>query len=332
MNQINRLYALVVVIALSVVAGLAWLFFPQQLLQGILLGIIPLYVLAIGFRFITNRRISSLRNQLHQIISTLEEFDVDEPRKVVFEKSTYPLFNELNENILELIDRIRSNYRANRQFTQNASHELQTPLAVIKGHVELLLDASNLEKKEIQSLGVIMKNTNRLARLNRALILLSKIENNRYSDFKPVDITAVIEEMLENFEDSTTLQDISIEKSFNSPLHFEMSATLAEILFANLFQNATRYNVEGGFIRIIISEQTVTIANSGEELDVAPETLFKRFQRQSDVEESLGLGLSIVQRICELYKIEVQYSQQSGLHQLILRFPMIKTNSLVPRE
>ena len=116
------------------------------------------------------------------------------------------------------------------------------------------------------------------------------------------------------------LQEIEVEKSYANPISIEMSTTLAEILFANLFQNAIRYNVEEGFIKIKIDKQTVTIANPGEELDVLPETLFKRFKRQSDVEESLGLGLSIVKRICELYEIEVKYLHQAGLHQLVLKF------------
>lgn len=166
------------------------------------------------------------------------------------------------------------------------------------------------------------QNTNRLARLNHALILLSKIENNRYSDFETVDIATIIDEMLGNFKDLLQLQEIEVEKNYLNPISIEMGTTLAEILFVNLFQNAIRYNnVEEGFIKIKIEKQTVTIANHSEELYVPPETLFKRFKRQSDVEESLGLGLSIVKRICELYEIEVKYLHQAGLHQLLLKFP-----------
>ena len=178
-----------------------------------------------------------------------------------------------------------------------------------------------MKEKEVQSLGVILQNTNRLARLNHALILLSKIENNRHSDFEMVDIATVIDEVLGNFKDLLQLQEIEVQKTYVNLVHIEMSTTLAEILFANLFQNAIRYNVEEGFIKIKIENQTVIIANAGEELDVPPEILFKRFKRQSDVEESLGLGLSIVKRICELYEIGVKYLHQAGLHQLILKLP-----------
>ena len=321
MNKINWLYAAVTATAILVGLGLASYFFPQQIFSIALITLIPLGILGVGFRLITNRRIQGVRNQLTQIIGTLEEFDVDEPQKVIFENSTYPLFNELNESILELIERIRSNYRANRQFTQNASHELQTPLAIIKGHGEILLNSPHLKEKEITSLGVILQNTNRLAKLNHALILLSKIENNRYSDVETVIIPRIINKMLGNFKDLIELQEIQITEDIETELTVEMSETLAEILFANLFQNAIRYNVENGFIRIQIKARTVTISNSGEVLDVVPETLFKRFKRTSTVEESLGLGLSIVKRICDLYEIEVTYFHQHGLHQLMLVFP-----------
>ena len=321
MNRINGLYAAITAMAILAGLGLAGYFFSQHFLIAGLISLIPIFILGIGFRTITNRRIKGLRNQLTQIIGTLEEFDVDEPQKVIFEKSTYPLFNELNESILELIERIRSNYQANRQFTQNASHELQTPLAIIKGHGEILLNSPHLKEKEITSLGVILQNTNRLAKLNHALILLSKIENNRYSDVETVTIQQVISEILGNFKDLISLQEIKVEEEYDQALTVDMSETLAEILFANLFQNAIRYNIEDGFIRIQIQDKTVTISNSGEVLEVAPESLFKRFKRESTVEESLGLGLSIVQRICELYDIKITYLHQHGLHQLILVFP-----------
>ncbi len=321
MNKVTRLYAAISITAVLVGLCVAGYLFPQHFLPAALIVLLPVVIVSIGFQYITNRRIYGLRNQLTQIIATLEEFDLDEPKKVIFDKTSYPLFNELNENILELIERIRSNYQANQQFTQNASHELQTPLAIIKGHVEILLNSPNLKEKEVSSLGVILQNTNRLARLNHALILLSKIENNRYSDVEIVNIQQVIKDILGNFKDLIDLQELEIEEDFGDELNVEISETLAEILFANLFQNAIRYNLEDGFIRIQIKDRTVNISNSGEVLQVSPTHLFKRFKRESTLDESLGLGLSIVKRICDLYEIEITYLHQHGLHQLVLVFP-----------
>ena len=281
-----------------------------------LLLLLPLSIAVVGFQIINHYRVKTIRNQLYEILHTLEEFDMDQPRKVTFEKSSFSIFNELNEYLLELIDKIRSNYQANKQFTQNASHELQTPLAIIKGHVELLLNSPNLKEKEINSLGIILNNTKRLARLNSALILLSKIENNRYFDLETVNIRQVIEEVLQNFSDVIEIQEIEIHRKYEAELEVNMSATLAEILFTNLIQNAIRYNLERGFIQIKITENFVSISNPGKELTVAPDTLFKRFKRESDVEESLGLGLSIVKRICDLYEFDIKYIHWGENHTL----------------
>ena len=294
---------------------------PDHFFNGLVVALVPLAILGVGFRFTNYLRVKAFRGQLYEILKILEDFDVDEPKKVAFKESPYPIFTELNDYLLELIERVRIHYQANKQFTQNASHELKTPLAIIKGHVELLLNSPNLGEKEISSLATILQNTNRLTRLISALILLSKIENNRYNDVLLVNIEDIITETLHNFHDIISLQELKIETEYTDVLQQEMSATLADILFTNLIQNAIRYNQEEGFISVAIKNRTVTIANSGDELTVAPTTLFKRFRRQSDVEESLGLGLSIVQRICELYEIEVRYLHHAGLHRLVLVFP-----------
>lgn len=263
-----------------------------------------------------------LRNQLYKTLQILENFDIDEPIKVVFEKSPIPIFNELNDYLLELIRRIRENFQANKQFTENASHELQTPLAIIKGNSELLIQSDKLGEKELVALGAIISNTNRLSKLNKALILLSKIEHHRFIDKESVAIEDIVTEVLTNFQDVIKLQNIQIKRSIPDLIQIEMSATLAEIAIANLIQNAIRHNVENGFIEISQKGNSLSIANPGKPLSISKEDIFKRFRRDSDIEESLGLGLSIVQRICKQYQIDIDYFYENGIHTLKLTFPI----------
>jgi signal transduction histidine kinase len=263
-----------------------------------------------------------LRNQLYKTLQILENFDVDEPIKVVFEKSPFPIFNELNDYLLELIKRIRLNYKANKQFTENASHELQTPLAIIKGNSELLIQSDKLGEKELNALSAIISNTNRLSKLNTALILLSKIEHQRFVDKEIVMVENVVSEVLENFKDVIKLQNIQIKRSKPETIQFEMSATLAEIAIANLIQNAIRHNINNGFIEISQLGNILLIANSGKPLTIPKKDLFKRFRRDSDIEESLGLGLSIVHRICKQYHIDIDYFFEKGIHNFKLTFPI----------
>ncbi len=278
-------------------------------------------VLSAGFWWINRIYSIRLRNQLYKTLQILEKFDIDEPIKVVFEKSPIPIFNELNDYLFELIKRIRKNYQANKQFTENASHELQTPLAIIKGNSELLIQSDKLDEKELEALGAIINNTNRLSKLNKALILLSKIENQRFADKEKVVVEDVVTEALKNFKDVIKLQNIEIRRLKPDPIQFEMSGTLAEIAIANLIQNAIRHNIGKGFIEISQKERTLKISNPGKALTLPKSVLFKRFKRDSDIEESLGLGLSIVHRICKQYHIDIDYLYEAGIHTLKMTFP-----------
>lgn len=314
MNPLKQLYIFPVLGAILVAALLIFFLIPEAyFIKTILIVLGALAILGLGFRYITYRRIERIRDQIREIIDTLDEFDVDEPRKVNFDKSPYPIINELNEYLIEIIDRVRDNYRANKQFTQNASHELQTPLAIIKGYVEILLQSPNMKEKEFEALGAIMQNTNRLSKLNTALILLSKIEHQRFSDFETVHFEGLTDSMLENFKDILFVQEIEIRKSKIGNFEVEMSNALADILVANLIQNAIRHN-EGNFIEIEITNQYYKISNIGKAATVAPEQLFKRFKRDSEKDESLGLGLSIIRKICEVSDLVIDYKVEGNRH------------------
>jgi len=314
-------YIIPVSLSLLIAGLLTWWFLPAGLrITTLLVVIIPVLIVAVGFQIITYKRLKIIRLQLYQILQTLEEFDIDEPKKVAFEESPFSLFNELNEYLIELIDRIRTNYQANKQFTQNASHELQTPLAIIKGHVELLLQSPRVGEKEIHSLGLVLQNTNRLSKLNKALILLSKIEHQRFVDTEKVNFAQVTDEMLENFHDLIQIQEIEIRKNYAQPFETDMSLTLAEILVANLLQNAIRHNVPEGFIEIEMDRNHFSVRNTGAALKGSPDLLFKRFKRKSTVEESLGLGLSIVKKICEQSGLTVSYQYEDRVHTLRVKW------------
>lgn len=265
----------------------------------------------------------NIQNQLYKTFRVLETFDMDEPTAVQFKKSNLNSINELNDYLGGLIKRIRENYLANKQFTANAAHELQTPLAIIKGNIELLIQSPRIGEKEMAALEIILGNTNRLARLNAALILLSKIEHQRFADFELVDISQIMNEVLNNFDDLLDVQQVKIRKKQLNPLKVKMSATLAEILIANLVQNAIRHNTEEGWIEINIQPPLLQITNPGKILQVEPRLLFKRFKRETNIEESLGLGLSIVKRICDQYQFDLKYIHKDGIHTLEVNFNLL---------
>ena len=189
---------------------------------------------------------------------------------------------------------------------------------MIKGYVELLLQSPNVKEKEMQALAAILQNTNGLSKLNSTLILLSKIEHQRFIDTEKVNFAHITDEVLGNFKDLIKIRKIEIRKDYQSDFELEMSTTLAEILIANLVQNAIRHNIDSGYIEIQMNARCLTIANPGKGLKVQPEVLFKRFHRESLVEESLGLGLAIVKRICDQANLNVTYTCEEAKHTLVL--------------
>ena len=297
----------------SLPAGASWLSF---------LAYVSFLTLALGWwiEWRYQRRIGRVRQQLTRTLQVLEQFDIDDPSPVQFENSPIRAFNELHEYLLWLFLRIQQHYLANKQFTENAAHELQTPLAIIKGHAELLLQSPGLGEDEIGALDAILKNTNRVARLNTALILLSKIEHDRFQDFETVRFRTSIEEVLENFEDLIEIQQLRVHVDFPGDPQLELSCTLAEILIANLVQNAIRHNYKGGEIDIVLTERALVISNTGKVLHTPPEELFQRFRRETEASESLGLGLSIIRRITDKYGWQISYLHDAGRHTLRLEF------------
>ena len=233
-------------------------------------------------------------------------------------REDFTTLQKTNPSLVAQLVKLHRAYLANKQFTQNATHELQTPMAVVKGQAELLLQAPSLSEKQAEAIGAILRNINRLSRLISALILLTKIENDRYADEERVNLTEILSDVLSNFNDMIELHGLSIEQIEADPFKARMSATLAEILVANLLQNAIRHNIPQGFIKIISHDNQLTISNSGKPLDTLPDNLFKRFYRESKAEESLGLGLSIVKRIVEQSGLEIKYGYLEGVHSVSL--------------
>lgn len=202
----------------------------------------------------------------------------------------------------------RQVHLAQTQFAQDASHELQTPLAIIKGQVELLVQSPRLEAVDMEALQLILQNTNRLAKLNGALILLSSIEEKRYEQHELVALEPLVQNLLRNFQDAIRVAGLDVQVQVTGSPEVYMNLALADIMVANLLQNAIRHNLPGGWIRIELTPAHLTVHNTGSALNIAPEQLFARFARQSDKEEGLGLGLSIIQRISTLYGFSIRYT------------------------
>jgi signal transduction histidine kinase len=316
-----RAYLIIFLSTLISSGLLGWAFFGDQDRGFWLLFSLLIFLLSTGFTvagwWIIRKRDRVVVYQLTRVLRTFDAHEHVTLAGIPF----FPGDRAIERPLKEIIRRLQANYQANKQFTQNTSHELQTPLAIIKGNIEMLLQSEKLTKGEVSALGTILKQTNRLSRLNSGLALLAKIETQGFSDDEPVDLQATAEDVIEHFSDLIQARHIEIRRRFRSELRVLMSASLAEIMLANLVQNAIRHNVpEKSYVDLRIDEGTLWITNPGATLDEEPETLFERFKRHSAKEDSLGLGLSIVQHICERYEFDLAYLYRDGLHTLRIQF------------
>ncbi len=228
-------------------------------------------------------------------------------------------FQNLNQVINKMTERIHKDFVNLKEFTENASHELQTPLAIMRSKIELLLQTENLDAEQIQLVASVYESVNRLANMNKTLILLTKIENNQFPETENINLKSRIEFHLENFEEMIDSKEIKIEQELEDVTR-SMNPDLADILLINLIKNAIRHNHQGGDIHLKVNHKSLVIANSGQESDIAPEKLFHRFVKKQNSKESLGLGLSIVKKICDLYDCDVSYSYVDNKNVMEVRF------------
>lgn len=255
----------------------------------------------------------------YSTIRNLSKYDVNKHEQFALQESDITEFEDLNNVIQTMTDRINADYINLKEYTENASHEIQNPLAIINSKMELLLQSSDLSENHYQAVVDAYEASNRISRLNKTLILLAKIENRQFPESEPVNLKLIIDNQLELLEDILESKKIQTKNTIHTNFTITMNPYLAEILFMNLIKNAIRHNVDKGQIIIQQTANTIKIYNTGSVLKIDSKDLFKRFKKSSDSSESLGLGLSIVKKICEVYDFHISY-EYDEMHQFIVKF------------
>lgn len=274
-----------------------------------------LIIMIIIALFITVRQ-TSLRawNVFYDTIKKINNYDINSHNEFFLKESDVKEFDELNKVLFSMTERIKKDYFNMKEYSENASHELQTPLAIINSKMELLLQSKNLDERQLKAVIDSYEASNRLSKLNKTLLLLAKIENRQFPESKSIKPQTLIDTQLETLEDLIVSKEIHVVKQFDNDVSLFINPYLAEILFSNLIKNAIRHNLTKGELIIKISKNFIRISNSGNELKINKDNLFERFHKQSSSPESLGLGLSIVQKICELYDFKVSYDFENNMH------------------
>ncbi|MCB0560686.1 MAG: HAMP domain-containing histidine kinase [Lewinellaceae bacterium] len=279
------------------------------------LGILLFLLLAIN---LFNRYLSlRLWRPFYQTIEQIRGFAFDKGAPLSPPRTRIEEFEVLNRALELMTTKVLSDYRSLKQFTENASHEIQTPLAIIRSKIELLMQQGGRNENERQAIQYIQEAASRLSKLNTSLLLLARIENRQYSDTRELNFKTLIEKKIDQLEPLISSKNLTVQAQL-ADVSQKMDPTLAEVLLSNLLINAIKHNLPGGNIEARLQEKKLSIRNTGKPLTGPSEDLFKRFRKGTDASPSLGLGLAIVKEICAIYGFEAKYAYQDNWHELTI--------------
>ncbi|MFY0685726.1 MAG: HAMP domain-containing histidine kinase [Cyclobacteriaceae bacterium] len=256
----------------------------------------------------------------HLTLQSIQNFSLSNPQLPSFQKSSIKEFEKLNKFLAEMTEKVIADYKALKEFSENASHELQTPIAVAQGKLENLLQTERLDEKQLEYITSAQHSITRLSNLSKALSLLTKIENREFSQTDAVDVSDLVNRVLNEIDDLADLKGLSIDKDITASVQLIGNQTLMEIMISNVLNNAVKHNVSGGTITIHLDLKKLSITNTGEPLDSSPEELFERFRKANQSSTRLGLGLSIVKKIVDFHGLNLDYQVNDNEHGVTIHF------------
>jgi signal transduction histidine kinase len=271
---------------------------------------ILLLILFISNRFLLSNLWKPFRNTLEQ----LNQFNFFSKNKIALQKTDIDEFKELNETVLFMTQKVTLDYQMLKGFTENASHEIQTPLAIIKNKVELLSQSENLTEAQINVLQSLNEAAARLSRLNQSLLLLAKIENLQFTHVDTIDFSSMLKRYIDNFDELAQAKGLRISKNIEDNVIMQMNESLAEILISNVISNAIKHNLDNGNITVEFNKNHFRVSNTGPVPHGDTSELFERFKKESSSGDSLGLGLSIVKTITDIYGFSISYHYEMEQH------------------
>ena len=277
-------------------------------------------ILLVGLFIITKKLSVNLWKPFYETLNRIENFEIDKTQSPVFSETSIEEFTRLNTSIQKLIQKNILIYNSQKEFIENAAHELQTPLAVFQAKIDILIQRDDVNEEQAVLLGSLNDNIFRLNRLNKNLLLLSKIEHNNYSSRESILLTDYIQKNIAFFTEQANAKSISIKMESHQDFQIKSNPVLTEILVNNLFLNAVKHNIKNGQITITLNSNKLVFTNSGQIQPLNTNKLFNRFSKANPSEQGTGLGLSIIKKICEVNNWTVVYNYENKLHSFSILF------------
>jgi signal transduction histidine kinase len=255
-----------------------------------------------------------LLTPFNRILQQMDTYKVGKKSENPNVKTTTKEFIKMQSLFQKMVTRTEDDYRKLKEYTENMAHEIQTPLAVIRNKSEILIADEKVMEKHTNTVKAIYDESNHLSNLGNALNLLTKIENGEYNNVVQIQTHDIVERYIESVKEIIELKELKVELQLSQDHNLLLDPFLFEILLKNLVRNAIRYGTDQGPIKIQTTATEFSISNYGEPLNISPEKIYERFYTSNSSASSLGLGLSLVKKICDLNHLAINYGYESNQH------------------
>ncbi len=285
--------------------------------QATLLLVLLCVLLLIHFRF------SQIAwKPFYQTLQELQKYELEKDSVMDLPFSKIKEFNDLNQTILSLAEKSHRTYQAQKEFTENAAHEIQTPLAIFQSKLEVMMQHEHLDNQDADIIESLTEVSQRLSRISRGLLLLTKIDNNQFVTKETIDLPLLVQQLLQQFDGPFKEDNISHSLSTSGNATLIANVNLTDVLLSNLLSNAIRYNRPGGQVWIQLDQDQLRLTNTGDPTSIETGKMYERFSKSGKHPQSTGLGLAIVKKICDAcgYHIAYSFDAVNALHTFCVSF------------
>lgn len=293
----------------------------DDLVKELLWDAAGLYALLIfSILILNNLVLQRLWKPFYELLHELKNYRLGISKSFPKVETKTKEFSDLQDAVTTLLQYSEKSYEQQKEFIGNASHELQTPLAIAINKLELLIEKENFTENQAEKIAEIMEIIERLVRLNKSLLLLTKIENKQFFDNQEIKMNHIVQKNIADLQDIAEFKQVEIHFIENNEFSVNADVALMNIVVSNLLRNAIFHNVKDGKVEVIIDTNKLSILNTGSENSLNQDKIFTRFQKSEEHQSGSGLGLAIVKAIAELYDFSVSYDFKNGMHEFSVHF------------
>jgi len=287
----------------------------KDLKEAILYWVIFLYIGLLLVIIIVNVFVYQRSNRpLYKLLDWIDAYKVGSRNAPLANDTDITEFRKLNEAVARSMKRAEEVFEEQKQFIGNASHEMQTPIAVCRNRIENLMEDDSMTENQLEELAKTYQTLEYITKLNKCLLLLNKIDNGQFTDIRDIGFNSLIRKLLQDYQEVYSHMEIEVKVEEPEEFNLPMSETLAGILINNLLKNGFAHNMANGKLFIHITASELVFKNTGQDFPLNSKLIFERFYQGNKKEGSTGLGLALVKSVCDLQKLQLTYSFEDGMH------------------